>query len=299
MTQAIRELLAGVVDYAGLFPPAALEMPQAVTNYAAYREDRAAWMLGRFIVPVARLAEFEQAAAAHLGPRPAGDAWPISALAGDDLAADVLPIGEFNCRHAADGAGAAVIDTIEVRAASADRIEAIARAAPPWAEIFVEIPLDPDPAPLIAAIARAELRAKARTGGVTPEAIPDAGLVARFLARCIAYRVPFKATAGLHHPLRAEYPLTYDAGALRGTMHGYLNVLLASTLLQSGGSEEDARRLLEECHAEAFQADGSAVGWRGRRFTAADAAAARRLARSFGSCSFTEPVEDLATLNLG
>jgi hypothetical protein len=82
-------------------------------------------------------------------------------------------------------------------------------------------------------------------------------------------------------------------------MHGYLNVLLASTLLQSGGSEGDARRLLDERDAEAFQADGPAVGWRGHRFTAADAAAARRLARSFGSCSFTEPVDDLATLNLG
>jgi hypothetical protein len=298
MTQVMRELLAGVVDYAGLFPPAALEMPRAVANYAAYRGDRAAWMLGRFIVPAARLDEFERAAASHLGPRPAGEAWPISALAGDDLAADVLAIGEFNCRHAADGAGAAVVDAIEVRATSADRIEAIARAAPRWAEIFVEIPLDPDPAPLVAAMAHAGLRAKARTGGVTPDAIPDAGLVARLLAACIAHGVPFKATAGLHHPLRAEYPLTYDAGAPRATMHGYLNVLLAATLLQSGGSEEDAQRLLEERDADAFRADDSAVEWRGRRFAAADAAAARRLARSFGSCSFTEPVDDLATLNL-
>ena len=297
--QVMRELLNGVVDYAGLFPPAALAMPEAVASYAAYRRHPAAWMLGRFIVPVARLEEFEQAAAPHLEPRPVGDAWPVSALAGDDFAADVRAIGEFNCRHAADGAGAVAIDTVEVRAATTDRIDAIARAAPPWAEIFVEIPLDPDPAPLIAAIGRARLRAKARTGGVTAEAIPEAGRVARFLAECIARGVPFKATAGLHHPLRAEYPLTYEAGAPRGVMHGYLNVLLAAALLQAGGSEEEARRLLEERAPDAFAADGSAVAWRGRRFTAAEAAAARRLARSFGSCSFTEPVDDLATLNLG
>ena len=297
--QVMRELLNGVVDYAGLFPPAELAMPAAVASYAEYRRHRAAWMLGRFIVPVGRLEEFERAAAPHLEPRPAGDAWSVSALAGDEFAADVSLIGEFNCRHAADGAGAVVIDAIEVRAASADRIDAIARAAPPWAEVFVEIPLDPDPAPLIAAVGHANLRAKARTGGVTADAIPAAGRVARFLAECVARGVPFKATAGLHHPLRAEYPLTYDPGAPRGVMHGYLNVLLAAALLQAGGSEEDARRLLEERAPDAFSADGSALAWRGRRFTAAEAAAARRLARSFGSCSFTEPVDDLATLNLG
>src|SRR5690606_27349348 len=183
------------------------------------------------------------------------DPWRLSALVGDDLTDAVPAIGEFNCRHAADGAGAAVIDAIELRADSAERIAEAGKSIPPWAEAFVEVPLDPDPEPLIAAIAHAGLRAKARTGGITPEAIPPASLVLRFLAACVRHAVPFKATAGLHHPLRAEYPLTYDAAAPRGVMHGYLNVFLAAALLREGGTEDDARALLEERDAARFTSD--------------------------------------------
>ena len=297
--QVMRVLLGGIVDYAGLFPPAGLGMVPAVENYEAYRRSPDRWMLGRFIVPVPRLGEFEEAAAEHLERRPSGEPWRLSALAGDDTAGDLRAIGEFNCRHAADGAGAAVIDTVETRAASADRIAEVARGIPTWAAGFVELPLEPDPEPLVAALAAAGLRAKVRTGGITADAIPPAALVVRFLAACIRHGVAFKATAGLHHPLRAEYPLTYEPGAPRAVMHGYLNVFLAAALLRAGGTEDDARRILEEQDSAAFTADATGVAWRTRRFDSAQLAAARGLALSFGSCSFTEPVADLATLNLG
>jgi hypothetical protein len=297
--QPLRVLLEGVVDYAGLFPPAGLGMSDAVASYAEYRRGAERWMLGRFIVPVARLAEFDEAAAPYLDQRPSDHPWRLSALAGDDLPADVQLIGEFNCRHAADGAGAVVIDSFELRASTPERIAAAGRSLPGWADAFVEVPLEPDPEPLIAAIAHSGLRAKARTGGVTPDAIPAAEQVARFIAACVRHDVPFKATAGLHHPLRAEFPLTYEAAAPRATMHGYLNVFLAAALLRGGGTEADAQRLLEECDAAAFDVDATAVVWRDRRFAVQELADARALALSFGSCSFTEPVADLASLNLG
>ena len=295
----MRALLEGVVDYAGLFPPAGLGMPEAVRNYAEYRRGAARWMLGRFIVPVRRLDELAEAAEPHLPRRPLDDAWPLSALAGDDFAADVRTIGEFNCRHAAADAPAIVVDAVELRASNIGQIDVAARAMPEWLTGFVEVPLEPDPAPLIDAIGRAGLRAKARTGGVTPEAIPDSALLARFLAECVRRRVPFKATAGLHHPVRAEHPLTYDAGAPRAVMHGYLNVFVAAALLEAGGSEGDAQRVLDETDPAAFRFDGPSVSWRAHRFEVSRIASSRQLARSFGSCSFTEPVEDLAALTSG
>lgn len=297
--QAMKALLGGIVDYAGLFPPAGLGMAEAVANYAAYRRSPDRWMLGRFIVPAVRLEEFDEAAAKRLERRPGGEPWRLSALAGEDAADDLRAIGEFNCRHAADGAGAALIDTVELRAASAERIGQVARGIPPWAAAFVELPLEPDPEPLVAALAAAGLRAKARTGGITADAIPPAGRIVRFLAACIRHDVAFKATAGLHHPLRGEYALTYEPGAPRAVMHGYLNVFLAAALLRAGGTEDDARLLLEDQDPAAFSADAAGVAWRGRRFDSAELAAGRGLALSFGSCSFTEPVADLATLNLG
>jgi hypothetical protein len=55
---ALTSLLDGLVDYAGLFPPAALPMDEAVRNYGAYRDGDSRAMLARFVLPVARLGEF-------------------------------------------------------------------------------------------------------------------------------------------------------------------------------------------------------------------------------------------------
>ena len=54
-------------------------------------------------------------------------------------------------------------------------------AIPPRTQAYVEIPIDRDPAPLIAAIGRAGGRAKVRTGGVTADAFPAAGDLVRFI----------------------------------------------------------------------------------------------------------------------
>lgn len=296
---AMRVLLEGVVDYAGLFPPAGLGMQEAVESYARYRQGGDRWMLGRFILPVSRLAEFDAAAAGHLEMRPAGSPWRLSVLAGAALKHDLEMIGEFNCRHAAEGAGAAEVDAVELRAEHPDAISEAERLVPQWADAFVEIPLSSDPEPFIAALAGTRLHAKARTGGISADAIPGTAHVARFIAACVRHGVSFKATAGLHHPVRAEYPLTYEASPPRAVMHGYLNVLLAAVLLRSGGGEADAQALLEEEDPAAFEVEPDAITWRGHRFEQSELAAGRQLARSFGSCSFTEPVADLATLNLG
>ena len=46
MNASLRALLTGVVDYAGLFPPARLPLDEAIRNYARYRQGSDAWMLG-------------------------------------------------------------------------------------------------------------------------------------------------------------------------------------------------------------------------------------------------------------
>src|SRR5688572_3206137 len=104
---AIRILLQAGIDYAELFPPAGLTMAQSVQHYADYRASARAWALGRFIAPVSRLAEFDAAAEPRLPRRPEGAPWPIAALLGGSVAADLESLGEFNCRHAANTAGAA------------------------------------------------------------------------------------------------------------------------------------------------------------------------------------------------
>ncbi len=289
MKEALFTLLAESVDYAGLFPPAALDMPAAVAEYATHREEPNAWMLGRFVLPATRLDEWTHAAPAAVE----GNPWPLSVLAGsfDPALRDLIVA--FNRREQ----GRAVIDTVETRATTPREMPSASLTS--GVAIFVEIPIADDPAVLLDAVRAAGVRAKVRTGGTTPDAFPSAPQVARFIRRCVERDIIFKATAGLHHPLRAEYRLTYDDGGPEGTMFGFLNVLLATMIAREGGGQKEVTAALEERDPAALTASDEAVVWRGRSFKIASLRAARtRSITGFGSCSFREPVADLRTLGL-
>lgn len=286
---AVRALLSNIVDYAGLFPPAALDMPSAVRNYLDYRGDSSSWMLGRFVAPVSRLGELRS----ELDRRSVKTPVPISATAGTDIEADISAARAFNRAHV----GVARVEVLEARLSTAEAIERAA-AARGELELFVEIPVDPDPKTLIADVARFGVAAKIRTGGTTPDAFPSAGNVVRFIRRCLDAGARFKATAGLHHPVRAEYPLTYDAGAQRGVMFGYLNVFVAAALMRNGLSDADAERVLLEQERGKFEIRTDAISWEGHSLSAQELERVRDgFAVSFGSCSFREPVDELHAIS--
>lgn len=287
---AVRTLLAGAIDYAGLFPPAGLPMRDAVRNYASYLGSVDAWALGRFVVPIARLGEFHECAAT-VSPPPESP-WRLSALAGaagaDDWAIVEGLIGK-----------GAIIDALELRVTSPDDVYSAARRLPTDRDVFYEVPIDSDPVQLVAAIARVGGKAKVRTGGVTADAFPRTEELARFIVTCARAAVPFKATAGLHHPLRATYRLTYAADSPRGEMFGFVNVLLAAAFARSALPASAVAELLAEQSAAAFEFHTDGVAWRGRRVAIAALAEMRyTLALSFGSCSFTEPIQELGSLGL-
>jgi hypothetical protein len=295
----LRLLLDHSIDYAGLFPPATLGMRPALENYARYRAGSEAWALGRFVVPAGRLGELESVAA-DLLPKSPDDPWRLSVLLGPDPAADVRLLGELNCRHAAAGAGALVADMVELKADTAEAIEAALTKLPRHLTAFVELPVTRDPAPALTAVARHGAGAKVRTGGVTADAFPTAGDLLRFLRAAVSARVPFKATAGLHHPIRAQYRLTYEPDSPSGTMYGFLNLFLAAAFLRQEMADGDAARLLEETDPASLAFDPSGgITWRGHRLDAEALVESRaRGLGSFGSCSFEEPIGDLASLHL-
>jgi hypothetical protein len=291
--RSVHTLLHSLIDYAGLFPPAELGMTAAVASYSAYRAGEHCWALGRFVVPVARLAEFERAAAPCLPA--AGAPWKLAALAGADLAADLAAIAGFNRRHA----GRAAVDTIELKAGTPEAIAAALGAIDGRLDAFVELPIGQDPAPLVAELARLGGRAKVRTGGVTTDAFPAPADLLEFLRRCVEAGVPFKATAGLHHPLRGAYRLTYAPDSSSATMFGFLNVFLAAAFLEHGMGRADALALLEETSPDAFCFEEEGIGWRSHRLADAELRhTRRRSALAFGSCSFQEPIDDLHALGL-
>jgi len=292
---AARALLSGLVDYAGLFPPAALPMDQAVAEYARWRRAPESWMLGRFVLPAGRLAELARAADAHLPEPGAGEPWRLSALVGADVQGEAALVTAFNERSAAR----AVVDTVELRAGSADEAETALSALPAGLDAFVEVPLGGDLDAILAVLGTHGARAKARTGGVVPEAIPAPSDVARFIAACARAGVPWKATAGLHHPVRAEHPLTYAGDGPRAVTHGFLNVFAAAALARAGATPADVEAVLCEGDPSALRLGADALAWRHLRASTDEVREARRsFATSFGSCSFAEPVADLRELGL-
>ncbi|HEX8925269.1 MAG TPA: hypothetical protein VF786_05725, partial [Terriglobales bacterium] len=267
-----------------------------------------AWMLGRFVLPTSRLDEFvaaqENAAST--------EAWRLSALLGADPARDVEAIYQFNMQNPG-----AVIDAIEVKVSTAQEIDSVQKLLPDGVLAYYEV------APgalqeLLPTVREFGGRAKIRSGGVTEQAIPPARDVAGFIVRCARAGVAFKATAGLHHPLRACHALTYEDDSPQATMHGFINVLAASVLAfyatQQNAAMSDctlAQGLayllaIEEGQVFCFTDDELVIdlGVNGchpklkARMTTEEIARARRdFVISFGSCSFTDPVTGLEQLS--
>ncbi|HEV2445534.1 MAG TPA: hypothetical protein VGS58_06415 [Candidatus Sulfopaludibacter sp.] len=153
---------------------------------------------------------------------------------------------------------------------------------------YCEVPLDRVPPGAFA---------KVRTGGLAPDAIPAPEQLADFLLEAAARRTPFKATAGLHHPIRSLHPLTYAPDAPQAVMHGFVNVFTAAAFAWHAGTREIVLDIVNDVDPNAFSFREAGLVWRGRALSTSRIAEARRdFAHSFGSCSFEEPIADLREL---
>ena len=220
-------------------------------------------------------------------------------LLASDPVADVARIREFNARLASSSSGRrAVTESVEVKVASPEEVSRLSAIIPAELATYFEVPLS-SCAESIAAVARCGRRAKIRMGGETADKFPAPESVIEFIRLCAAANVPFKATAGLHHPLRSAHRFTYQADSPSGIMHGFVNVFLAAAFLRAGMETTLAVQLLDEQSVDAFHFNADGVSWRQHRLSQREIAAARQgLAVSFGSCSFTEPIDDLRSLHL-
>ena len=304
MTESLRALLAGLIDYAGLFPPAKLSLPEALVNHVRYRASADAWMLGRFICPAARLSEltalgdvFRNGPPLTISALGRGGFSREEFLAG--LRADLADIDDCRQRHA----GQVVIDVLETRLSAdspaartaLDNVAELMR--PAGMTLFFEIPTswDSEFLDLIYAITETPFARpvgfKMRTGGLGTGAIPSCKQVAIALADCLAEQLPFKATAGLHHPFSR-----FGQGN-GGRMYGFINLFTAGVLLHANKSElERVWVLLEDEDPDHFRFTDAGLDWQGLTASTEEIVRARQKVLSFGSCSFDEPRADLRAL---
>lgn len=304
MAEPLFQLLRELVDYAGLFPPAKLPLDRVVRNFAEYSRSDERWMLGRLIVRLDDLLPLSQ-----IGPKyqlPQETAWRLSCLLpnveANPLRSAAQVMQQFNQRHTLSNSFRAVIDTVEVKVTSLTEAESVAAAIPAGVRVFCELPFESAAslAPALPQIKNRTVGAKFRTGGVTADLIPDQEELLKALTACVSAGASFKATAGLHHAIRGEYPLTYEQNSECANMHGFLNLLTATLILC-----EDATRLqlaleaLNETDRAVFSVADDHWRWNGVRFSAQAVQHMRHQALiSYGSCSFIEPVEELQSLGL-
>ncbi len=293
--ESVRLLLSGVIDYAGLFPPSQVSMQEAVLNFATYRHSNYGWMLGRFILPVSRLEEF-LACSTDFVNRDGSNVWRLSVLAGEDINATARQVADFN----RENEGVVVIDALEVKANTLSKIENTVAGMPEGVEAYFEISTGEPFVDLVTALALAGQYAKIRTGGVTNDDFPSSRDIIRFVRTCMAANVPFKATAGLHHPIKCFKPLTYAPDAPEGSMHGFLNTLLMTAFARESFRPSLLEELMEEEFEEVFSFSEGGVAWRSEYFLTASHLRLLRTRgmHSFGSCSFDEPIEDLRAMGL-
>lgn len=294
-TPVLRAAFTTLIDYAGLFPPAQLRMDAAAAEYCAARGGSFAWMLGRFIVPRARVEEL------------------LATISGEPIALSVIVDAGNDPRSWLKNVQNAFAQIHDLRESETRvRVETLEIALPPLqtnretydAAIgqfaaaaqqaglrdipsFVEFPRDARREALLPgamyALARHRLGGKMRCGGLTADAVPPPKEIASFIAVAGEEGVPYKATAGLHHPVRH---FNQSAGF---TMHGFLNILIAALRARQGWDKEKLETVIASEDVSQLQLDASLDEIEAMR---------RENFIAYGSCSFSEPIEDLQKLGM-
>lgn len=329
MTSAKLELLNGLIDYAGLFPPAKLHLDEAVREYSTYRKQPTNWMLSRFIVPVTLLSDLE-AYKDELFCKDKPYHFSFLCRSGIDhaeflknLQLDLGMVDEFidSCR------GCAVASAFEIKIPEnvleleglASTIQLLHTAAelfssyaPGGAGVFFEIPFTDNWRQSIDYTVRAvsaqrerfasmpaetvtpDFGLKIRCGGVTRDAFPSVEQLTIVIATARDAGIPLKATAGLHHPVR-HYNNEYDV-----MMHGFLNVSLARILADVRSlNESELHEILEDTNHDHFTLTDNEISWKHHKLSIEEIKESRKRSFvSYGSCSFDEPREDLAAMNV-
>lgn len=287
----------GLIDYAGLFPPASRTIGDAVAEYARMRSEDTRWIVGKFLC---RASELELLAAATVSHMRRGDTpWDVGVIFDMGPGAAAMLVNDFQTEMSP----ALSVRSVEAKTPRSDS-NAIATTVESMGSldtdtaIFVEVVKGVGMGPQIEAIAT-NLRsrgltggAKLRCGGLAPEDFPTVEEVTDFLWDSTSEQLPFKATAGLHQPIRH---FDTDAGVWR---HGFVNLLVASVACDEGATKETVSAIVAESDPEAFVMSAAAARWRDLHLPGS---AIRRSRRNgfiaYGSCDIDEPITALRDLN--
>jgi hypothetical protein len=310
-----------LIDYAGLFPPASLNLAQAFNNFIMYLDGDYKWMLSRFIIPAKRLPELSELMEHVKYSEELVIPFSILGSGGsntDEFAvnfeSDLKHIIEFQNKFGPKVTTEAYETRLPAKLVEEGSPKDIAgliglvsktfeTKLNKKVNAFYEAALKGDFNNRVVKTAEAislhngksaSAGFKLRTGGVDSSAFPPPEEIAFAILTCLEYNVPMKCTAGLHHPI-----LHYD-DSVKANMHGFLNVFGAGIFAYVCSlDEEETLNILneEDPYAFHFLEEGIELN---DNFAAIEEIeeARQKFMISYGSCSFDEPVDDLKTMEL-
>lgn len=314
--ESLKEFCGNIIDYAGLFPPASLELGQAFHNFVFYRQGEYRWMLGKFIIPVKRLAEL----GSLLDDMTIDGSVPLSILGSSSenvnefyslFKSDIAIINEFKSKYS----GTVTIDAFEVRLPSdifkdndntelqklmgsiSDSLEnTLGKKIPVFYEVTLTKEYEAEIIRTVETIGALNNGSgyKLRTGGIEASAFPEPEVIAFAIMTCCEFDVPMKCTAGLHHPIR------HYNEEVKSNMHGFMNVFAAGILAYTSNLDEaEIIEVLTDEDPYEFMFTESGFTWDENEITNSEIKSAReKFMLSYGSCSFDEPIDDLKAMEL-
>lgn len=287
-------LTEGLFDYAGMFPPAQLDLHAALRESARSVDLLRPGILGNaLVVPYAQLHSVTDAAVREAG---FGDRTCTLCVVGVPAEQAQEAAGEVHAFNRARGA--ARVQTLEVHGETLPAAALLAAAeALPGVQVYVEPKWPPKLWPkqredLLSFLTQA--KASGRPIGLKVRGAGDQAVTKQLLATLIQdvahLRIPFKVTQGLHHPILEPR---------HKNRLGFLNAAAALRLRQVHGvafGRAAIREMLRENRADAYDfSDG--IAWRSYRLDAGQLRAVKAgIPFAVGSCSLQEPDADLARL---
>ena len=272
MTTTFPAAWSGLVDDAAIFPPGDVPLPDAVDTHLARRDEWYAGLVGAFVVTDTKVPEVGT---------------PLSlAVVVTGGAGGIEPALRLAERGGHEVAGVEIaLRDLDDLAGNASRVAAATDGCGvPPEQVYVELPHVPDTGSWLRAadaVAEAGLRLKFRTGGLEAHLFPASHALAGWIDAALDRETPFKCTAGLHDAVR-------HTGEDGFEHQGFLNVLVATLRAFDGAAPDEVVAQLDDRDADSVVAAARED----------DLGRARRWFTTFGSCSVTEPLDDLLALGL-
>ncbi|WP_338449947.1 hypothetical protein R4Z09_28015 [Niallia oryzisoli] len=294
---AVSHFITELIDYAGLFPPAALPLPEAIRNYSSYISRSDSWMLGPFVIPAARLNELAEYKDRFNEQYPLR--LSVILTESNELQTQLRSIEQF--LHTYQDVGS--VDSIEIKLSHDVKpsfLEKLAKDTidyPIYCEVSgtnEQIKALLDTIKSVNHKSPKQIGVKMRMGGIKADLFPSAEKAAFVIHECQGRDLFIKFTAGLHHPIR-QY-----RNEVETKMHGFVNVFTAALFAYNDSIDvKTIETILLDEDPSHFSFTPAGLSWGNMSVSSEEINKARSLfAHSYGSCSFDEPREELGNLSI-